>query len=188
MPDLDEYLRLKRDAVQTVKATALAPGYEPPPLRATVTAEGRSGVRRIRIRDFQLLSDSPPAMLGYDLGPSSPELALGALGSCLTHSYLIQAALLGMPVTTLSVTVTGVQDARAGQAGHEAIPVYPHELAYTVQIDSPASDADLARLFETVEQSCPILNLVRRPQAVTGAVRRTTGSETPMITVQEKVS
>ncbi len=188
MADLNEYLYLKRDAVKSVKAAALAPDYEPTRLQATVTAEGRSGIRRIRIRDFQLLSDSPPAMLGYDLAPSSPELALGALGSCLTHSYLIQAALLGIPLTSLSVTVTGVQDARAGQEGHAAIPVYPHELAYTVQIDSPASDADLATLFETVEQSCPILNLVRRPQAVTGSVRRTAGSETPTITVQETAS
>ncbi|MEJ1976382.1 MAG: OsmC family protein [Acetobacteraceae bacterium] len=130
--------------MQAAKAAALAPGYEPTPLRAQVTAEGRSGVRRIRVRDFQVLTDSPPSLVGYDLGPSSPELALGALGSCLTHSYLIQAALLGVPVTTLAVEVTGQIDARAGQPGYADIPVYPHDLAYTVQIDSPASDQDLA--------------------------------------------
>ncbi len=72
MSNLNEYLRLKRDAVQAVKAAALAPGYELTRLHAEVTAEGRSGVRRIRIRDFQVLTDSPPAMIGYDLGPSSP--------------------------------------------------------------------------------------------------------------------
>jgi uncharacterized OsmC-like protein len=172
MSDLNEYLRLKRDAVKAVQAAALAPGYEPTRLRAEVTAEGRSGVRRIRIRDFQVLTDSPPAMVGYDLGPSSPELALGALGSCLTHSYLIQAAVLGVPVTTLAVEVTGQMDGRAGQDGYADIPGYPHELAYTVKIDSPASDRDLAALFEAVEQYCPILNLLRRPQTITGSVRR----------------
>jgi uncharacterized OsmC-like protein len=183
MSDLNEYLQLKRGAVQAVKAAALAPGYEPTRLRADVTAEGRSGVRRIRIREFQVLTDSPPAMLGYDLGPSSPELALAALGSCLTHSYLIQAAVLGVPITTLSVTVTGQIDARAGQDGHAGIPVHPHDLAYTVQIDSPASEQDLAGLFEAVERSCPILNLLRRPQAIAGSVRR--AAERPTTTVQE---
>lgn len=58
---------------------------------AKVKAKGRSGVREIRIRDFQIISDSPEDYAGYSLGPSSPELQLGVLGSCLAHITLIQA-------------------------------------------------------------------------------------------------
>ncbi len=122
MTDLNEYLGQKRPAFRALKAAAAKPDYAPTPLRARVTAEGRSGIRRIRIRDFQVLSDSPPSFVGYDIGPSSPELALGALGSCVTHSFLIQAAVHELPLDNLEVEVTGRIDARAGIAGHEDSP------------------------------------------------------------------
>ncbi|WP_211884125.1 OsmC family protein [Plastoroseomonas hellenica] len=107
MTTLNAYLRHKQDAFHALKARAAAPGYAPATLQATVTAEGRSGVRRIRIRDFQVLSDSPPDFVGYDLGPSSPEIALGALGSCITHTWLIQAAAFGLPLDAIEVEVRG---------------------------------------------------------------------------------
>ena len=170
MTDLNEYLGHKRDAFRTLKANAAKPDYAPTQLRARVAAEGRSGIRRIRIRDFQVLSDSPPSFVGYDIGPSSPELALGALGSCLTHSYLIQAAVHELPIASLEIEVTGRIDARAGIAGHEDVPVYPHDIAYTVHIVSPASEAAIAAVREAVERSCPILNLLRHPQAIGGRI------------------
>ena len=168
MTDLNEYLGQKRPAFRALKEAAAKPDYAPTPLRARVTAEGRSGIRRIRIRDFQVLSDSPPSFVGYDIGPSSPELALGALGSCLTHSFLIQAAVHELPLDSLEVEVTGRIDARAGSAGHEDVPVYPHDIAYTVRIVSPASEDDVATVREAVERSCPILNLLRHPQTLAG--------------------
>lgn len=165
MTTLAEYLTHKRDAFRALQSRVLSPGYEPVALRAHVTAEGRSGVRRIRLRDHQVLADSPRDFVGCDLGPSSPELALGALGSCLVHSYLIQAAAQGVALDGLEVDVTGQIDQRAGEAGHEATPREPHGIAYTVHLDTSASD-------EAVERLCPALNLLRRPQAVSGPVRR----------------
>lgn len=86
MSNLTEYLAQKRDALLRRKAHARSGEASPLKLQAQAHAEGRSGVRRIRIRDFQVISDSPPDFAGYDLGPSSPELLLGALSSCLTHT------------------------------------------------------------------------------------------------------
>ena len=37
-------------------------------------AMGRSGIREIRIRDFQIISDSKPDLAGYDLGPGADDL------------------------------------------------------------------------------------------------------------------
>jgi uncharacterized OsmC-like protein len=135
-----------------------------------VSAEGRSGVRRIRIRDFQLVSDSPPDFAGYDLGPSSPELQLGVLGSCLNHSYLIQAAALEVPLESIEVEVEATIDPRAGSVGHETTPVYPQNIAYVVQIESSASAEKIEELRRAVEKSCPILNLLKQPQMVTGCI------------------
>lgn len=177
MSTLREYLAQKRDALLARRAAAQAGGAQPHALQATVTAEGRSGVRRIRIRDFQIISDSGPDFAGYNLGPGSPELQLGVLGSCLTHIFLIQAADRQVPLDTLSVTVTGEMDPRAGRPGYKDIPVYPHNISYTVQLTSPASEEEIAALHEAVERACPILNLLVNPQQISGVVEHTRPAE-----------
>lgn len=183
MTTLAEYLTYKREAFRALRTRILAPGYQPTRVHARVTAEGRSGVRRIRLRDHQVLTDSPSDFVGYDLGPSAPELALGALGSCLTHSYLIQAAVQDVALDSLEVEIVGQIDQRAGEAGHEATKREPHDIAYTVHIGTSASDAAVAALHEAVERLCPILNLLRSPQAIAGVVRRA-GSANPAARVK----
>lgn len=173
MSSLVEYLKQKREAVLARDAAIRRGTMQALDLKASVTAEGRSGVRRIRIRDFQVITDSPPSFAGYDLGPGSPELQLGILGSCLNHTYLIQAAILQVPLESVEVDVTGRIDPRAGQPGHEATPVYPHDIAYTVRLSSPAAGAEIEALTRAVEKSCPILNLLRSPQQIRGSVVHT---------------
>jgi uncharacterized OsmC-like protein len=170
MSELDDYLRIKKPALDRIKAAAVAPGYAPQPLQAKVTAEGRSGIRRIRIRDFQVITDSPPSFVGFDLGPSSPELVLGALGSCLNHSFLIQAAAHGLKLDALEVEVTGQIDQRAGTPGNDGIPFHPHRIAYVFHVTSPASAEEIETVRAAVERSCPILNLIRRPQEITASL------------------
>jgi uncharacterized OsmC-like protein len=162
MGGLAEYLDRKADALLVLGAQPRAAQ----PIAATVTAEGYSGVRRIRIRDFQFLSDSPADFAGNDLGPSSPELQLGVLGSCLTHSFLIQAARLGVRLDGVTVSVSGRIDPRAGRPGHEEVPAFPHDIAYRIDIDSPATGETIRWLADQVEKSCPILNLLRAPQSL----------------------
>ena len=166
--DLNEYLSEKREAI--IRRTAASESAQPTVLRASISAEGRSGVRRIRIREHQVISDSPADFAGYDLGPSSPELQLGVLGSCVTHVFLIQAAKLGVPLDALAVEVQGQLDGRAGREGFEDVPIWPHNISYTVRITSPASEAELAELHAAVERSCPILNLLINPQQIHGRI------------------
>lgn len=111
MNNLNEYLKQKREAV-LIRHARDPLTIEPARLKAHVSAEGRSGVRRIRIRDHQVLSDSPADYAGYDLGPSSPELLLGCLGSCLTHIFLIKAAEAQLPLDALDVDIEGDLDPR----------------------------------------------------------------------------
>jgi uncharacterized OsmC-like protein len=61
-------------------------------------------------------------------------------------------------------------DPRAGQPGYEHIPVYPHNISYTVRISSSAPQEDIAALHEAVERACPILNLLKNPQQITGEI------------------
>jgi len=54
--------------------------------------------------------------------------------------------------------------------GHEDVPVYPQNIAYTVQIRSSASADTLADLHRIVERVCPILNLLVNPQQISGTL------------------
>jgi uncharacterized OsmC-like protein len=170
MSTLKEYLAEKRRAIENRRERVQRDPATPHTLAATVCAEGRSGVRRIRIRDFQVISDSGPDFAGYNLGPSSPELQLGVLGSCLTHVFLIHAADRGVPLETLEVEVSGEMNPSAGQPGFEHIPIYPHNIQYTVHIESPAAPEMITELHEAVERACPILNLLLNPQQIHGTV------------------
>lgn len=170
MTTLNEYLGQKRAALLNRRERVKSGELGAVTLTASASAEGRSGVRRIRIRDFQVISDSPPDFAGYNLGPSSPELLLGSLSSCLTHTYLIHASDQGIPLESLDAEVTAVIDARAGAEGHENVPVYPQDISYLVTLVSSASAEDIARLQATVEKLCPILNLLKRGNEVHGRV------------------
>lgn len=172
MSALRGYLADKREAILNRRAKAAAGQGPTGPLQlaAHVTAEGRSGVRRIRIRDFQILADTPPDFAGFNFGPGSPELQMGVLGSCLTHIFLIQAADQEVPLDSLEVDVTAEVDYRAGQPGFEDVPVFPHNISYIVHLDSPAPAEKIAELHQAVERVCPILNLLQNPQTITGRV------------------
>jgi len=167
---LVEYLEQKRQALLARRARIADGRLGPARLKASAIAEGRSGIRRIRIRDFQTITDSPPDFAGYDLGPSSPELQLGVLGSCLNHSFLIQAAALQIPIESIAVDVEATLDPRAKTEGFETTPVYPHDIAYVVRIESSASPAQIEQLHAAVEQWCPILNLLKNPRTIIGRI------------------
>jgi uncharacterized OsmC-like protein len=168
MTTLNEYLGQKREALLNRRARIKSGKLGAVTLKASASAEGRSGVRRIRVRDFQVISDSPADFAGYDLGPSSPELLLGALSSCLTHTFLIHASDQGVPLESLHAEVSATIDPRGGSEGHENVPVYPQNISYLVTLVSPASTEDVARLQATVERLCPILNLLKRGNEVHG--------------------
>lgn len=171
MSGLQQYLDRKRAAI-LARRERIDLDAQPRRFSANVSAEGSSGLRRIRIREFQVISDSGPDFAGYNLGPSSPELQLGVLGSCITHVFLIQAADRQVPLDAVEVEVSAEFDPRAGKPGFEDVPVYPQRLRYEVQISSSASDRDLRDLHAAVERACPILNLLLNPQEIRGEIVR----------------
>lgn len=172
MSTLNEYLAQKRAAILARDARDPAT-LAPVTLKAVARAEGRSGVRRIRIRDHQIISDSPDDFAGYDLGPSSPELLLGSLSSCLTHIFLIKSAELELPLESLEIQVEGDMDPRGGKPGYENVPFFPHNIRYTARIVSPASAERVQAVHQAVEAACPILNLLKTPQTLQGRVEHT---------------
>ncbi|WP_079213542.1 OsmC family protein [Brucella pituitosa] len=165
---LTKYIRHKRKLHDARKGQPAGTGQ----LSARVVAEGRSGIRRLFIRDFQIITDGSPAGGGFDLGPAPGELLIGAVAGCLNHGFLIQASLLDIQIDALEVVAEAVS--KPGQIGTGSSEPVDLELRYTAKIQSPASDAELEDLRQRVEINSFVYNVVTRGASIAGRLERIT--------------
>lgn len=159
---LRSYLAAKREAIQ---AQSAKPGT-PTAIHAKVTAESRSGVRRLRIGptgEFQYISDSGRNYAGYNLGAGSWDSLVGTLASSVADEYVVQAAVQGVPLDGLDVVFTSIPERKSETLA------YPNNLSYVAYIDSPATDAQLQALKRAVHENSSAIDLVTRPQQVSHA-------------------
>ncbi|WP_437222762.1 OsmC family protein [Planctomicrobium sp. SH661] len=138
---------------------------QPLKLTANVVAESRTGIRRLRIRNFQILSDGFRETAEFELGPGSWPSLVGVLGSAVAGDFLTQAASKGIPIEELEVVFTSRPLPARSQATGAQI-VYPQNLQYTAFIVSPASDSELEQLRVDVEKTSAVLNLVSQSQEI----------------------
>ncbi|MFN3007431.1 OsmC family protein [Mycolicibacterium wolinskyi] len=169
-----DYLPYKRAARSRLVEQIRSGGTDPVGISARVTVAGATGVRRIVIRQHQVISDSSPDYAGYDLGPTSPELQLGVLGSCIAHTVLIHAAERGVLLDSVDVDVNAELDPRGGVDGFDDATKQPTNLRYVVHVESPAAAAEVQALIAHVDAVCPVLNLIRTPARVESRLRLTT--------------
>jgi putative redox protein len=128
-------------------------------LRSTVSA-----------RQFSLTVDEPETLGGKDAGPNPVELVLAALGTCQEVTYRLYADSLGIPLDGISVKVEGHIDLRGFFALDDAVRPGYRDIHATVEIDSPADEADIRRLTETVDGLCPVLDILTNKTPVTLSV------------------
>ncbi len=137
-------------------------------VEAVCIAGDLTGVRRLRIRDWQYLGDSGPDFGGWGLGPSSPELLCGVLSTCLTHTYLIGAATMDIAVDRVQVRVSAANNDAAFLGIATADPPLPFAITAHIDVAAPdASPEELARLHRYAGENCPLTRLLRTPNPVT---------------------
>jgi uncharacterized OsmC-like protein len=164
-PGLNDFLKRRLAALQLLEQTP-SEDLQPITLSVRTTAEQRSGVRRIRIRGHQIISDSDYSFAGYSLGPGSPESTLTVIASDIADTYLSQAALKGVRIDSLGVSIASRPDSvRPAQR-----IVYPHNLLYTVYVNSPATDEQLEELRLLTEKHSPVFNLASTKQPLKGDI------------------
>ena len=160
-PTLNDFLKRRLSALVVLNNTP-SDQLKPIVLSARTTAEQRAGVRRIRIRGHQIISDSDYSFAGYSLGPGSPESALTVIASDIADTYISQAALKGIPIDSLGVSIASQPDSvRPAKR-----IVYPHNLLYTIYVKSPATDKQLEELRQLTEKNSPVFNLISTRQVV----------------------
>ncbi|MEZ4711865.1 MAG: OsmC family protein [Caldilineaceae bacterium] len=167
MAQLDAYLERKAGVLaQGREKFAANPEAALVRLKATSHVAGNTGVRPVRMGDYIVISDSAPGLAGHSLGPSSPEMLLGALASCLVHTYLLQAALLEIPLDDVEIEISGALDMTGVVGLPAAGPLKMEQLGYKAVVTSPAAETDIARLHAAVETACAVLNTLRSPMEV----------------------
>lgn len=124
----------------------------------------------VQIRDFSLTVDEPEQIGGNNTGPTPVELVLAALGTCQEIVYATYARVLGIPLNGVAVAAEGRLDLR-GFFGVAEEPAGFKDVTYTVAIDSPASQEEVARLVAAVNAHCPVLDILQQPVTVTGTYR-----------------
>lgn len=165
---LRDYLLQKRDSMRAAAATRPRGPDWSETVEAVVVADDASGVRKLRIRDWQIIGDSGPAFGGWGLGPSSPELLCGVIGTCLTHTYEIGAAWMEIPVDRIEVRVSARNNDAAFMDITSDDPRVPWDITARVSLAAPDATArQVAALHAYARERCPLTQLIRTANPVT---------------------
>jgi len=166
----DERQRLK-DALQA-RINTLAAGSAPH--KAVMRANTRwlsNLLCEAVVRDFPPFRiDEPPSMGGSNTAANPMELVLAALGTCQEILYSAYASLMGIPLETVEVTLSGQMDLREMFDLQHKSGAGFSKIRCETRIRSSASEAEIRKLVETVERCCPVLDTLTRPVPVTGQV------------------
>jgi hypothetical protein len=79
----------------------------------------------VTARRFTFRADWPPEVGGRDRGPAPGEVLLGALGGCVTMTYITKAALRGVTIDKLEVMIEARVDLQGTFGSTPCAPVCP---------------------------------------------------------------
>ncbi len=171
MAKLDSYIERKAEALaDRARDWTANPDTAVATIKASSKVAGITGTRPTRVGEYIIVSDSAPGLAGHSLGPTSPEMLLGALASCLVHTYLIHATLLAIPLDDVTVEISATMDYKPviGLPSPSRPSLY--DIHYKAQVESPADPSTIDQLHATVEANCPVLNTIRHPTSIQGDI------------------
>jgi uncharacterized OsmC-like protein len=171
--------------VDLLRQTAEAMRAEPRMAAATIrtrhashggaAVEGRceliEGLGERLPRAHPLRADWPEPFGGGDAGPTSGETLMGALGACVAQTYAVRAAMRGVAVDGLDVSVEGGVDLR-GAYDLDGVPAAFSRIDVTVDVRADADEAVLQELADATRRTSPVFDTLANAVPLTLAVRR----------------
>jgi uncharacterized OsmC-like protein len=105
----------------------------------------------------------------------SGDLLLESLVACAGVTFNVVATAMGIGFRSAQVVVEGEGDFRGTLGLAKDVPVGITELRLRFEIDTDASDEQLATLLRLTERYCVILQTLRTPPRLSAAVQRAAG-------------
>jgi uncharacterized OsmC-like protein len=168
MAELDTYLESKAQVLAARHADfQSSPDAGTASLAAACHVAGNTGVRPVRMGDYIVVTDSAPGLAGHSLGPTSPELLLGALASCLAHTYVLQAALRNIALDGVEIKTSGTVNFAQVVDPANTKDIAMQQICYVADIRTPEAAARMDELHAEVDKACVVLNTIRHASPVT---------------------
>ena len=123
-----------------------------------------------KVREHVVKSDYGEAAGGANLAPNPIELLLSAFAACIEAAFYEFAEHEGIAVNSLSVEVEGTLDLRGLFMVDDNVPPGFQDLKYTFTIESQEDEARVRDLAERVVSHCPVVDSLKRPVNITGAI------------------
>ena len=105
----------------------------------------------------------------------SGDLLLESLVACAGVTFNVVATALGIGLRSARVVVEGEGDFRGTLALAKDVPVGITEIALRFDVDSDASDEQLATLLRLTERYCVIFQTLRTPPRLSASLQRGVG-------------
>jgi uncharacterized OsmC-like protein len=167
MAKLDQYIERKAVALAGRRQDwTTNPEKAVATVKASSKVAGITGARPTTMGSYIIISDSAPGLAGHSLGPTAPEMLLGALASCIVHTYFIHATLMNIPLDDVSIDISGTIDYKPVVGMPASKPPAIEDIHYRAHIESPVDAATIEQLHAAVEANCPVLNTIRYPTSI----------------------
>tara|TARA_Y100000588_G_scaffold131293_1_gene143873 strand:+ start:410 stop:916 length:507 start_codon:yes stop_codon:yes gene_type:complete len=160
---------IKRDFKEIWEEKRAVLSANPEKCAVTVSADSQlveGFMSRVKARSFDIVVDQNKGMGGTDQGPRPSEYVLAALAACHEVTYRLYADALGISLDEVSVSVTGHSDARGFFGLDDSVRAGFSHITGEIKVQTRASEEELERLREAVNQHCPVLDDLRQPVSV----------------------
>lgn len=106
-------------------------------------------------RRFKILADEPLELLGTNSAPNPQELLMAAVNACMTVGYVAQAAVHGITLNSVNITMRGDLDLRGFLGIEDGIVPGYGAIDYEVQIDGDGTPEQYQAIHEAVQATSP---------------------------------
>jgi len=113
-----------------------------------------------------------PAAGGDGTDKCSIDMMLEAMAGCAGVTFNAVAIAMSIPFNSVKVIVEADGDIRGTLGMAKDVPVGMTQLRLRFEVDSPASDAQLALLLKQTERYCVVFQSLQHPPAVQSSVQR----------------
>lgn len=160
---MSETEKIRTAIERGMKALALKPSLGLGTGRSTTRI--KNGLTcEIQEGNWKFLADMPESVGGNAGGPTPGVYGRAALGSCLAIGYMMKAAVMNIPITTLEVEVQADYDDGALLGTSNVAPGYL-EVRYTVTIESDAAEEDILKMLDDADRHSPYLDVFSNSQS-----------------------